>query len=32
MRLVSLELHQKTDAPLLILGENTLLGTSTPTL
>ena len=32
MRLVSLELHQKKDAPLLILGENTLLGTSTPTL
>ena len=32
MRLVSLELHQETDAPLLILGENTLLGTSTPTL
>jgi phage tail-like protein len=28
MRLVSLALHQKENAPLLILGENTLLGTS----
>ena len=32
MRLVSVALHQQEQAPLLILGENTLLGTSTPQL
>jgi phage tail-like protein len=32
MRLVSLELHQETGAPQLILGKNTLLGTTTPAL
>ncbi len=31
MRLVSEALHERTGAPLLILGENTLLGTSIPT-
>jgi phage tail-like protein len=30
MRLVSLALHQDTNAPLLILGQNTLLGTNEP--
>ena len=29
-RLVSLALHQDTNAPLLILGQNTLLGTNEP--
>jgi phage tail-like protein len=32
MRLVSRTLHQETNAPLLILGENTLLGTTIPSL
>lgn len=32
MRLVSESLHQRTGAPLLILGQNTLLGTSIPSL
>jgi phage tail-like protein len=32
MRLVSVALHQQEQAPLLILGDNTLLGTSTPQL
>src|ERR671938_879784 len=32
MRLVSVALHEREQAPLLILGENTLLGTSTPQL
>jgi phage tail-like protein len=32
MRLVSEALHEQDNAPLLILGENTLLGTSIPTL
>jgi phage tail-like protein len=32
MRLVSEALHERENAPLLILGKNTLLGTSIPTL
>jgi phage tail-like protein len=32
MRLVSEALHERENAPLLILGENTLLGTSTPAI
>ena len=32
MRLVSVALHEREQAPLLILGDNTLLGTSTPQL
>ena len=32
MRLVSQALHEETNAPLLILGENTLLGSTTQTL
>ncbi len=32
MRLVTEALHERENAPLLILGENTLLGTSIPTL
>jgi hypothetical protein len=32
MRLVSLELNKQTGWPLLILGKNTLLGTTIPTL
>jgi len=32
MRLVSVALHERTNAPLLILGTNTLLGTSIPSL
>jgi P2-related tail formation protein len=32
MRLVSLERHQQTSAPLLILGQNTLLGSTTQSL